>query len=83
MSPSNAMQPQTYLQQPKPAHLSTSSQDIVSEQPIASKHSMELARPTMTTAEPKVSMRGGGVIGDCVDAIVCFECCKGCCDCCC
>lgn len=50
-----------------------------------SKHSMDSAtRPAMMTVEePKVSMRGGGCIGDCIDAIVCFECCKGCCECCC
>lgn len=67
--------------QPKPekpmgAHLRAGdSKDIISEQPSSRKMSMQ--------AEPQVSMRGGGVIGDCVDAIVCFECCKGCCECCC
>ena len=89
MSPSNQnneVQLRAQLQEPMPAHLSRSSQEIISEQPVSffsyesikvihiltthlyrsqtsSKHSMDAQRQTMTT-EPKLSLRGGGVIGD-------------------
>ncbi|CAF9941315.1 hypothetical protein IMSHALPRED_002520 [Imshaugia aleurites] len=49
------LQPQP--EKPMGAHLhNASSQEIVSQQPSSSKMSMQ--------AEPQVSMRGGGVIGD-------------------
>jgi hypothetical protein len=88
MSPNqnNEMRPQAQLQEPTAAHLSRSSQEIVSEQPVSffpyeiieaisvltthlyhfqtsSKHSMDAQRQAMTT-EPKLSLRGGGVVGD-------------------
>ncbi|TVY28835.1 hypothetical protein LHYA1_G002083 [Lachnellula hyalina] len=47
---------------------------IVSQQPTQTE--------TMKT-EPQMHLRGGGMVGDCFEAICVFECCKGMCNCCC
>ncbi|PMD14316.1 hypothetical protein NA56DRAFT_651072 [Hyaloscypha hepaticicola] len=63
-------------QQPQAQEMTAdqTAQQVVTSQPTAN-NTME--------ANPEVSMRGGGMVGDCFEAICAFECCKGLCDCCC
>jgi len=52
--------------------------------PMAQTPSTAVATPASNTEEqPRLGLRGGGIVSDCVEAICCFEACKGLCDCCC
>ncbi|CZR57293.1 uncharacterized protein PAC_07182 [Phialocephala subalpina] len=68
---------QEIAQQPQSQRMEMTAQNpngVVAEQPNSTES---------MTADPEVSMRGGGIVGDCIAGLCAFECCKGCCECCC
>ncbi|KUJ21963.1 uncharacterized protein LY89DRAFT_681318 [Mollisia scopiformis] len=71
MSPNAEINQQPQAQQ---MEMTTEQNGIIAQQPTQTQ--------TMT-ADPEVSMRGGGAVGDCLAGICAFECCKDCCECCC
>ena len=45
------------------------------------EHSTQEANQKQTISDRPLRMRGGGMAKDCLMAFVCFEVCKGCCEC--
>ncbi|KAE9364912.1 hypothetical protein N431DRAFT_430524 [Stipitochalara longipes BDJ] len=67
MSPNSEITQQPQVQE---MSVQNAQNEVVNSQP----------KPTDTMeADPEVSMRGGGAVGDCCEAICAFECCKHCC----
>jgi len=67
----------------QPVYLQPQPQQGMSMQMTQSLSSTTTTPTAHTDEQPRLGLRGGGMVSDCVEAICCFEMCKGLCDCCC
>jgi len=78
----SAQSPELQNQQPQ-AHEMMGGSHMAGAQQGAGVVAEEPKQNDAMTADPSMSLRGGGLVGDCCAGLCAFECCKGICDCCC